>query len=346
MKITAQLLASIQDTYVHTFLKASHSIAPLQRREGRIINQESLLYNIYNSSSTVLDSEPTEVSFLALNCGDTTAGQSRSRQDISHQHARYLQTHSADLYLFSDINFSEKLEAALIQKGLGYSYFPCLFQKNIDSSSGFIFAWRGRVKNVYGFFSKDLPQGESARERYLKKLFHPVFFLEIELGGRNILVGSFYVSFYASQRQRLRFQNVLLDYAQSLAGRLSIHEILICGDGNAFGWTVPLVPKYLLPVRFLPIAWQHLVASGFRSAAPNKSNLQEIERLRTQAEQFGFNLYPQEWRPTTARVRSNFGIRFMLDYGYYCGENSLHTEIVEGLYPQEDHQALRYILYF
>ena len=338
--LSANLLREIRTSFGSHF-QLNPLSTRLQMQDGLLVDTQGRQYGIYAHQFQAPQSLDM-LQALALNCGDTAGADQGLDVEIDRAQvqADYFRGRSEGVYLLNDVALTPKLAATLEEEKLSYIYSPCLFQKDITKSSGFLLAVRGLIEEVYAIFPDVVPQGESAREEHLVELFHPVFLIKAVINRRRVLLGSFYVSSYSNQRQRRQLQRLMLAEALSIAKEAGIEDILLSGDGNAYGWTIPYLPKSLWTLQFLPILLTHALTAGFQKSAVNTLGNQEIKQLRSQARDFNFTLHPLTWSPTVGKGSGRFGVNFMADYAYHTGPAQCKSQVIPGIFPDNDHNAV------
>lgn len=338
--LSPSLFQDIRTSYGSHF-KLDPLSAKLAMKVDLLQDVQARPYGVYKHNFVAPSGDSRTISALALNCGDT-AGADQGLEGVDRNSAKvtYFSQSKEDVLLLNDIALTPGLAATLDDKKFSYIYSPCLFQKRVTQSSGFLLAVRGLIEEVYTIFPDVVPQGESAREEHLVELFHPIFLVKAIVNRRRVLLGSFYVSSYSNQKQRRRLQRLMLAEARNIAKREGITEVLLSGDGNAYGWTIPYLPKSLWTLQFLPILLTHVLTSGFQKSAVNKLGNQEIKQLRSQARDFNFTLHPLTWSPTVGKGSGRFGVNFMADYAYHTGPAQCKSQVIPGIFPDNDHNAV------
>lgn len=339
--LSAEQIKTIKRNF-NIILNSKNRERKLSFHENGLVRVNTDIIGVYHTTNKQNEKEADKktIETITLNCGDSE-GKDQKIENLNRDDLilKYIQKHNVDVLILNDITFRKSLETYLKKHKYSWVYIPTLLKQNIVQSSGLLIITKGPILSGYLNLPNVVPQGKPAREEWLIALYHPILALQTQLKNIDYTLGSFYVSSYSRQSQRKKYQRIMLEEVQTFAQTNNSDEIILGGDGNAYGLVIPL-PVPLWTYRFMLIVAAHLITTGFNKEKTNILNQKEIKSLRQLASKLSYQLLPKKWSPTITKSISIFGISFMLDYLYYAGSGKAESEVIPGIYPNNDHNGI------
>ena len=320
-------------------LKSNTEIAKLDIDSG----SNALSYNGkqigYCDNNPVISKFGPSQTVQSLNYGGTTlGGDSKGHERIK----RHFYNNPRDVYLACDIHSSDQVHGELADQNKSQVFIPSLFKKEIKDSSGMLIAPGTCIEEVYNLLPNIGPQGRKAKEKNLDNLNHPGVLIKALYEEGPVWYLVVYISYYTTQKQRLDYIDKLLKLITSVVPKNE--PVILGGDFNLFGWTIPGLPKALDTFKFLPIAATHAATGLFRKNSPNLLGREEFEMVTDLAQSSGFGITPKNYSgaaysPSISKGAGKFGASFGVDAHLYRKCTILDTSLQEGVY-KEDHKAV------
>ena len=251
----------------------------------------------------------TFLSIFTHNCGATT--NKETMKETNKVIEQYFRFDNSDVYLLNDICLTSSLISFLHDKS--WVYVPTLFQENIERSSGLLIITNGEIE-LCNLILPSLPmQGQRATQKYLEELYYPALTAIISIGTTQIIVASYYVSYFARMSHRLVFHEIMFWEVNRIKRLFPISCVFLGGDSNSFGLTIPFLPKKVANFKFVPTVLIHLITGVFIKQPHNLLSNSELNKLSKLAKENRYKNYPSSFTPTLTKL----GVPFMLDHLFF-----------------------------